>query len=73
MILIAIGVWAFSLTQNLHSVALWTTGFGILIAVVIASLFVLRSIRLGNQTDREQSVLRKVKKEYSKEKVDAKK
>ena len=56
-ILICIGVWAFTLTQNIHSVAVWTVGFCILIAVSVTSIIVLYRIRVGNQHIKEEAIL----------------
>ena len=73
-ILVAIGVWAFGLTQNIHSVVLWLVGFGVLIAVTIAILLVIYRMKTSRQSDQEASALRKAKESLeNREKQDGKK
>lgn len=58
IILIVIGVWSFSLTQNIQSIALWVTGFGILVIDVIAITIVLYRIRTASLNSSKETLLR---------------
>lgn len=58
IILIVIGAWSFSLTQNIESIALWVTGFGILVIDAIAIIIVLYRIRTASLNSSKETLLR---------------
>lgn len=74
-ILIAIGAWAFSLTQNIHSIGQWTIGFVVLIGAAATSIVVLYHIRIGDQKAKEAVVVKQAmtKERNDKEKSNGKK
>lgn len=57
IILIVIGVWSFSLTQNVESIMLWIVGFGILVIDVMAIIVVLYRIRTASLSSSEEILL----------------
>ena len=73
VILICIGVWAFSLTQGMQSIGQWLLGFSILAAVMITAVLLIYKMRTAHHNDREMAALQKAKESLDRERHDGKK